>query len=320
MVERPGQGRVGTWPLGGARSRGTSTGAPWTASWPQFAFADRIKEWALADVGPGRLIPWLPVCFALGIALYFAAAREPAWWAGASAAMLFAIVAFLCRRRPIAFPAAIAATAIAAGFATATLKAVAVTHPILTSVAFSVDLSGFVEVSEERERSDRIVVRVHQIEGPRLNTKLERVRVSVRKGTAPPVGAYVALKARLNPPLAPLRPGGYDFSRDLYFQGIGAIGFALGAIKVAAAPVEPSLWLRYASTFGDIRDAINKRIRAAIPGDAGAIASALITGKRDAISAPVNDAMYISSLAHVLSISGYQIRFVSRKYHEGARG
>ena len=32
-------------------------------------FADRIKEWALADVGPGRLIPWLPVCFGLGIAL-----------------------------------------------------------------------------------------------------------------------------------------------------------------------------------------------------------------------------------------------------------
>jgi competence protein ComEC len=44
-----------------------------------------------------------------------------------------------------------------------------------------------------------------------------------------------------------------------------------------------------------------------VPGDKGAIASALITGKRDAISAPVNEAMYISSLAHVLSISGYQI-------------
>ena len=41
---------------------------------------------------------------------------------------------------------------------------------------------------------------------------------SVRKGTAPPVGAFVTLKARLNPPLAPLRPGGYDFARDLYFQ------------------------------------------------------------------------------------------------------
>ena len=48
-----------------------------------------------------------------------------------------------------------------------------------------------------------------------------------------------------------------------------------------------------------------------MPGDAGAIASALITGKRDAISAPVNDAMYISSLAHVLSISGYHMAVVA---------
>src|SRR4029077_19245202 len=39
--------------------------------------------------------------------------------------------------------------------------------------------------------------------------------------------------------------------------------------------------------------------------------SALITGKRDAISTPVNDAMYVSSLAHVLSISGYHMAVVA---------
>ena len=43
----------------------------------------------------------------------------------------------------------------------------------------------------------------------------------------------------------------------------------------------------------------------------GSIASALITGKRDAITTPVNDAMYISSLAHVLSISGYHMAVVA---------
>ncbi len=60
-----------------------------------------------------------------------------------------------------------------------------------------------------------------------------------------------------------------------------------------------------------LRDGIDARIRAVVPGDKGAIASALITGKRDAISAPVNDAMYISSLAHVLSISGYHMAVVA---------
>ena len=48
-----------------------------------------------------------------------------------------------------------------------------------------------------------------------------------------------------------------------------------------------------------------------MPGDKGAIASALITGKRDTISAPVNEAMYVSGLAHVLSISGYHMAVVA---------
>ncbi len=65
------------------------------------------------------------------------------------------------------------------------------------------------------------------------------------------------------------------------------------------------------AAIDDLRETMDKRIRAAIPGDNGSIASALITGKRDAISTPVNDAMYISSLAHVLSISGYHMAVVA---------
>ena len=82
-------------------------------------------------------------------------------------------------------------------------------------------------------------------------------------------------------------------------------------MTIAEAPVKPGPWLRYATFIESIRDGIDGRIRAAVPGDAGSIASALITGKRDAISAPVNDAMYISSLAHVLSISGYHMALVA---------
>ena len=139
----------------------------------------------------------------------------------------------------------------------------------------------------------------------------QRVRVAVRKGSAPAVGSFVELKAHLSPPLQPLRPGGYDFARDMYFQRIGASGYALGAIKVKPPQVERGFWLRYASIIDNLRDAIDKRIRAVIAGDNGSIASALITGKRDAISVPVNDAMYVSSLAHVLSISGYHMAVVA---------
>jgi len=48
----------------------------------------------------------------------------------------------------------LAMTAIATGFALATLKSVSANHPILASTAYSADVAGFVEVREERERSD----------------------------------------------------------------------------------------------------------------------------------------------------------------------
>ena len=137
------------------------------------------------------------------------------------------------------------------------------------------------------------------------------MRVSVRKGTAPAVGSFVEFKARLSPPLAPLRPGGYDFARDMYFQGIGASGFVLGRIRTTQPEKAPSLWLRYAAVIAGLREAIDQRIRAVVPGDQGAIASALITGKRDALTAPVFDAMYASGIGHVLSISGYHMAVVA---------
>ncbi|NWG23923.1 MAG: ComEC family competence protein, partial [Pseudorhodoplanes sp.] len=261
--------------------------------------------------GPGRLMPWIPVAFGCGLAGYFAAEREPMLWAPLAVFGIAVCSAVLTRLRPVAFAASLAIAAGAAGFAVATAKSARIAHDILQFPVSGVTLAGFVESREERERSDRIVLAVHRMQHLRLDAKLERVRVSVRKKTAPPVGAFVSLTARLSPPLQPLRPGGYDFARDLYFQGIAATGFVLGAIRFAEPPAEPGWRLRYAATVAAMRDGIDARIRSVVPGDAGAIASALITGKRDAISAPVNEAMYVSSLAHILSISGYHMALVA---------
>jgi competence protein ComEC len=271
----------------------------------------RLHQWVAAEVAPGRLMPWVAVAFGTGIALYFAAGREPVWWLTAAVAAAALTAAVRLRARPAGFPLAVGCAAIAAGFATAAVKSRVVDHAILLAPAHGVSISGFVETREERERSDRIVVRVATIEAARLAEKPERVRLTVRKGTAPDVGAFISLKARLNPPASPFRPGGYDLARDLYFQGIGATGVALGRIEVLPPPVAPGLALQFATTIAAIRDGIDQRIRAAVPGDAGSIASALITGRRDALSAPVFDAMYISGVGHVLSISGYHMAVVA---------
>jgi competence protein ComEC len=287
----------------------------WPSGFEDFAraAAQRAWGWVLAEVAPGRLVPWLAIAFGLGTILYFTADQEPAPFAAAAAVVAASAAAVIAWRRPVAFPLFLAVATVTAGFAVGTFKRALIAHPVLQAAASNVGITGFIETRDERERSDRIAVRVSHIEGGRLDEvhALERVRLTVRRGTAPPVGSFVKLKARLSPPLEPLRPGGYDFGRDMYFQGIGASGFSLGAIEIIAAPEQPGAWLTYASFLERIRKSIDQRIRAVLPGDQGSIASALITGLNDPISTPVTNAMIISSLVHVLSISGYHMAVIA---------
>ncbi len=311
---------VAWWPKGATASRGAM---PFWPEWllaAALAFVERLRTWLAVEVGPGRLVPWLPVAFGLGIAVYFTAEQEPFWWAALGLFAACALITILARRRVVAFTIFLGFAALSAGFATATVKTAWIAHPVLPLPAYNVAVSGFVMSREQRERSDRIVVQVHTIEGRRLAVKLDRVRVAVRKGTAPPVGSFVAFKARLNPPLPPLRPGGYDFARDMYFKQIGGSGYVLGRVKTLKPPAEKGLQVAWAATLSGIRDGIDGRIRAALPGDTGSIASALITGKRDSISTPVKNAMYVSSLAHVLSISGYHMAVVAGIIFFAVRG
>ncbi|MDB5578695.1 MAG: competence protein ComEC [Bradyrhizobium sp.] len=301
------QGITGTWPPRGAAQAGgfaPSGSAAWSS------LVDKLRTWIRAEAGAGRLLPWVPIAFGTGIACYFAAEREPVLSMAAVAAIVFCAAAFLLRRHKV-FPIVVMVAAVAAGFAVATWKTARVAHGVLARPMYAVSISGFVETRDIRARTDRFVLRVTSMESPRDLTKLERVRLSVRKGTAPAVGSFVELKARLLPPMAPLRPGAYDFGRDMYFAGIGASGFVMGAIRIAAPPDSGGWSLRYAAFMQGLRDAIDARIGAVLDGDRRAIATALLTGRRDAISTPVNDAMFVSGLGHVLSISGYHMAVVA---------
>ena len=302
------QGVAGTWPPRGAAQAGGFAPSGF-AAWP--SLVEKLREWLRAEAGAGRLLPWVPVAFGTGIACYFAAEREPVLPVAAVAAIVLCAAAFLLRRHKI-FPIAVMIAAVAAGFAVATWKTARVAHGVLARPMYSVSISGFVETRDIRARTDRFVLRVTSMESPRGPTKLERVRLSVRKGTAPAVGSFVELKARLLPPMAPLRPGAYDFGRDMYFAGIGASGFVMGSDQDRGSRPTAAGWsLRYAAFMQGLRDAIDARIGAVLDGDRRAIATALLTGRRDAITAPVNDAMFISGLGHVLSISGYHMAVVA---------
>src|SRR5260370_32738124 len=101
------------------RSRGRAEAwRPWIAAgrrpalaWPQslrdFArrAAQRVREWATAEVAPGRLVPWLAIAFRCGTIIYFAGERDPAPRAAALLRAATLAAAILWPPRPFALPA-----------------------------------------------------------------------------------------------------------------------------------------------------------------------------------------------------------------------
>ena len=302
--------RAGTWSA--LALAGWRFARPWHVIWPRanFALKTQLRQWAAQEIAADRLLPWLAVAYGFGIVIYFTAEREPAWWAATALAAVCAVGAVLLRRHLVAFVVGLFVFAIAAGFAAATVKTAMIEHPVLRYAASGVTIAGFVELREESQHTDRFVLRVDRIDGNRIDDKPQRVRLSVKRGLAPPAGSFVEVKAMLDPPLQPLAPGSYDFARDLYFQQIGASGFVRGAVNVITPPATAGL------VPGQRRGAADaRRHRRPCPrraagrhrrhrGDA-----AQRQARRDL--GEFYNALFISGVGHVLSISGYHMAVVA---------
>ncbi|MEA2868724.1 MAG: competence protein ComEC, partial [Bradyrhizobium sp.] len=105
------QGYAGTWPPRGAV--GVSGIAPsGFSAWS--SLIEKLREWIAAEAGAGRLMPWVPVAFGVGIAFYFSADHEPVASVTAFAAAALCVAAFLLRRQKL-FPLVVMIAAIAAG-------------------------------------------------------------------------------------------------------------------------------------------------------------------------------------------------------------
>jgi competence protein ComEC len=79
---------------------------------------------------------------------------------------------------------------IALGFAVATLKTALIGHPVLRFPASGVTVTGFAELREESQHTDRFVLRVDRIDGGRIEEPPRRVRLSVKRGMAPAAGSF----------------------------------------------------------------------------------------------------------------------------------
>ncbi|MFZ2102317.1 MAG: ComEC/Rec2 family competence protein, partial [Oricola sp.] len=125
------------------------------------------------------------------------------------------------------------------------------------------------------------------------------------------IGDGIKGVVRLTSPSGPAFPGGYDFAFHGYFNGIGANGFFLGKPERAEIADRAGLFARSALAIEKLRHSISHEIRRAVPGREGAVATALITGSKSGIPDEVTEALRVSGLAHILSISGLHMALVA---------
>lgn len=255
------------------------------------------------DLQRGHLFPWLPVFFGTGIAIYFALRREPAaeeW--GALALLAAVLLAAVALTRATA-PLPVAALMLVAGVLVAGNRTHSVAGHVLTFRYYG-PVEGRI-VGIDRSASDAVRLTLDRVvlrDIPPDRTP-DRVRVSLhgeQRWMTPEPGRTVILTGHLSPPNGPVEPGGFDFRRQAWFQGLGAVGYTRTPVLTLRPPEEGRAGL---AVFR-MRMAISAYVQAALPGQAGAFAAAITTGDRSGIEAAVNEDLRISNLAHLLAISG----------------
>ncbi|MCP9483104.1 ComEC family competence protein [Shimia sp. CNT1-13L.2] len=249
----------------------------------------------------GFLFPWVPVLIAIGIGGYFLVKQEPSvvMLAGFGAGGLLAL-AFGAVLPEAARPVAVAVGLCCLGFAVAGGWAHRVSGPVI-DWRFYGAIEGRV-VGMDRSVSDRVRLTLDQVVLERVAPERvpRRVRVSLHGdqfGFRPAPHMRVILTGHLAPPSGPVEPGGFDFQRHAWFQGIGAMGYTRTPVLVLEPPPAG------VSVLG-LRMGLSEHIRATLGGEAGGFAAAVTTGDRSGVSKQTLEALRASNLAHLLAISG----------------
>lgn len=313
MAQGGGTGAAGTVIAGaGAEGRDLRLG-------PRFARLASIfgAAWAL-EGEHRRFFLWLPVCFGAGIALYFQADREPMLGLAAVLAGAGAAGATALRHRRSAFALCLAFSAVFAGMAAAGFRSARLAAPVLERPRIAT-VQGFVEQIDFRRAGARFVLRVAATDGLEPARTPFRIRLTTRRDPGVDAGAFVEVKARLLPPSRAAQPGGYDFARDAFFSRIGAVGSVLGRIEEADAPDPPGLLLAAGMAVDRARNALARRVDGIVGGDAGAIAAAMVTGKRDLLSEEAKALIREAGIFHVITIAGVQMTLVAGIFFVGLR-
>ena len=270
----------------------------WLTAW--------VKEQARKD--SERLSLWCPVFLGAGVVAYFSLPSEPMMQVGLVAALmvLFLLLAISVMGRHVPPYVWVPLVLMAVGFQAAQMRTHRVAAPTLSDEQRPREVTGQVfHVSNLPKGGYKVIVQPSSLERTADADLPARVKLTIRskEPTLLP-GDWIRVTAVLRGPPGPVSPGAFDFRRMYWFDRIGGVGFSIRKPIHIDPQRQNTVGERLSLSAAKFRAQIVRRVQAALPGQDGAIASALMAGERGAIDKQDTQALRDSGLAHLLAISG----------------
>ena len=257
----------------------------------------------------GHLFPWVPVCLAFGIGLYFMLPEEPGIaLIGLAGLGAVTIGGLALRGGALIGPPFWLISLVAAGLVLGAVRAHMVAAPVLGFRYYGPVEGRIIGIDRSASDAVRLTLDNVRLDDVAPARTPDRVRISLHGDqgfTRLEPGRTILATAHLSPPGGPVEPGGFDFQRHAWFQGLGAIGYTRVPV-LTLHPAQPG-----AVRVLSLRLTLASRIRAAMPDETGAFASAILTGDRSALPQPLIESLRQTNLAHLLAISGLHMGLVA---------
>lgn len=247
---------------------------------------------------------WVPVFIAIGVIVFFWLPFDP------NAFICLAFLGFisgtvlLMRRYPLWHFLSLSMLAFLVGFTASTIRTEFIKAPVLETQIERAWIEGNVIEINNTEGGMKVILEELYIANY-TGIIPHKTRVSIKRTVEKiEIGDRIGVLAVLMPPPPPSLPKGFDYQQYAYFKQIGAIGYAIGKVRILDKGIHLSGLQQY---FASLRQKVESRIFASMPASEGAIAVGILVGDSNAISAKEYEAIRKSGLAHIIAISGMHI-------------
>ncbi|MCV6575436.1 MAG: ComEC family competence protein [Cohaesibacter sp.] len=268
------------------------------------------------------LLLWSAFLLALGAAAYSIIPDEPVWWLLLSVTFLLGAASFRKAQRGGHFSSLLFLFCFFCGVNIASLHGQFAGTPLLKSER-SAKVVGYLEAIEYRPKDQRWTIAVETIEGlSQQATPKKLLLIRRAKGARFDIGDRIEAWARLIPMQRQAFPGAFDYARYLWARQIGGQGYLGKNIQTLPKREQEglsSLWRQGWAKIETIRLESASYLLDHMDREAGALAAALMVGKRDHLSNATKDALRLSGLAHILAISGLHMALVTLTIFGGVR-